>query len=236
MGKLEEITTEIASVDNVKGIVIFGSYVTSLSPRDIDVLVVLGSDSFLTNPEDYKQIASSLFKHSIFPSLDITIKTDKEFEITNIVSLSRGFLQHLNNVGNIIYDEIGLEKNILKRLTELKSMDGYWNELGDSLSIRKEYLSSLLGKDYSLSARFYQQAVREVMKLEFPEELDTKDSIIQLFYDTLFEKVDYASFFGESPEFTVYRVLNAFRYNNPSVLKDEIEKAMFAMNSYLVSE
>ena len=236
MGKLEDIIANFAAIENVKGVVVFGSYAQSANPRDIDVMLILNSKSFLTQTEDYRKIASVMINNRIFPPLDVVIKTNKEFEDKNVVSLSRGFLQHLKNVGRVVYSEMNLKELISKKFEELKESGGYWNEVGDSLSIRKNYLMSLMGQDYNLSHKFYQQAVREVLKLDFSPELDSKEGIIKLFYDELFEKVDYAKIFGESPEFTIYRVTNAFKDGNITLLKSEIETAMFALNLYLVSQ
>ncbi len=230
-------------ISSVKSVVLFGSYTNYEKPhhgiRDIDILLVLESNSFLTKDEDYKEIANLIKEITTYPPLDIVIKTTKEFESKNLVSLSRGFLQHLKNRAYIIYDSIDLESLISQRYAELNEAEGYWNELGDSLSIRKECLKKEQSQPYLVSSKFWQQAVREVFRLEFPPELDNKEGIVEIFYSELHERLGKDRFnqiFKVAPEYSTYVVNNALNSENVHVLRREIENAMFVLNSYFVSE
>jgi len=233
--KLKGAVLDLSSIEDVKAIMLFGSYTSLTRPKDIDLLIVLDSNpfnKFTTKHESYNLISKALMDNPTFPKIDPVIKSMDEFECRNVVSLSKGFLQHLVNVGVMMYgDNSGLAQKIRDRYEENKIVRGYWNELGDSFSIRKSCINKEMNEGYNLPLRFYHQAVREVFGLEFPGEFDNRNDIIDLFYSELFERKD--NFFDVSPEFVVYKVKESLKYENPFTLKDEIERAMFAMNSIL---
>ncbi len=108
----------------------------------------------------------------------------------NVITLSFGFVQHLLNVGEVFYDSMNLPRHLKERHKEDKQIRGYWNELGPTFGIRGVCYNSLLGEEKKFSMRFYQQAVREVFRLDVPRELDHKRGILDLFYRELGRFVD----------------------------------------------
>ena len=236
--RLDNVVSELSKMGDVVAVMLFGSYTSLTRPRDINLMIVLNENSanpFATNNRIYTDIAKVLLDNPTFPKIEPLIKSMGEFETKNVVSLSKGFLQHLNNVGILLYDDDSkLEQKIENRYNENKNIRGYWNELEGSLSVRKSCIDKEMGEPYNLSMRFYQQAVREVFGLEFPRELDNRKDIVELFYSELFER--YENPFDISPEFMAYAVQNAFDFENPFSFKDEIESAMHALNTYLISE
>ena len=230
--RLDKAVSGLSKLEEVSAVMIFGSYTSLTRPRDIDVMIVLKGDSanpFVTNHSSYLDIAEVLMNNPTFPKIDPLIKSMGEFNERNVVSIPKGFLQHWNNMGYLVYDnDSGLEQKIKDRYGENKTVRGYWNELDGSLSIRKSCIAKMMDEPYELSMKFYQQAVREVFGLEFPAELDNRKDIVDLFYSELFERSETA--FEVAPEFIAYAVQNAFDFENPFILKDEIEKAMHALN------
>ena len=244
MDKLREILQEFSNIGGVKAALVFGSTYFQ-NQRDTDILLVLDSKDFQTDGEAYVKISEVLQKNSRFyPPFDVVIKSSAEFENPNVVSLSFGFLQHLSNIlpvakaRDYLIDNMNLENLIKERLSEIRLIGGYWNIIGDSLSVRQECLKKELGEDYKISFSLWQQAVRELFRMEFNIQFEGKEGIASLFYNKLNTLLgnEFLNLFDASPEYMANEIIQIINRGDVYGLKDEIEKAMFALNLYLVSK
>ena len=244
MVKFRDILQEFSSINGMEAALVFGSTYFQ-NQRDTDVLLVLDSKDFQTNREAYVKIAKVLQENiRFYPPFDVVIKSSAEFENSNVVSLSFGFLQHLLNILPIakakgyLIDNMNLENLIKERFSEIRLIGGYWNIVGNSLSVRQECLKKELEEDYKMSFSFWQQAVRELFRMEFNIQFEGKEGIASLFYNklnTLLGK-EFSNLFDVSPEYVTNEVVQIINRGDVYRLKDEIERAMFALNLYLVSK
>ena len=99
MGRLEELLYQLDDAINTDvSILLFGSALWEERPKDYDVLVVLDGDGFVTPARDYTSLGDcikSIIGHNCLP-LDVVVKSRSEFTRDNLVTLTPGFLQHLN--------------------------------------------------------------------------------------------------------------------------------------------
>jgi hypothetical protein len=112
-----EISNFVDSVDKtyIAGMVLLGTASNAIqqadSSSDIDIAVFVESKDFFTEPSVYKNVAGATYGR-IRPS----IKSVRELD-ENYVAMSRRYIQHLRNVGEVLYQKEGA--NIRGRIEHL---------------------------------------------------------------------------------------------------------------------
>lgn len=122
---------EIKECDEIVGIILFGSAATGKMDElsDIDLLVCVDSPNFHTPQTAYEVIAPH-----VSDRMGVTVKTIQEFSPRNFVTMHLRFIQHLYNVGKVVYRGSDLEENYFE-----KKIDEMWKGLKMDSRIENAY-------------------------------------------------------------------------------------------------
>jgi len=252
---LQEINNFIQHLnqrDEIEAILLYGSAAMGNLDdiSDIDLIICCNSKDFHT-PISVYEAASKNIENKIKP----TIKSLAEFDPNNYVTMTRRYLQHLHNVGQVLYEkpDTNLKNRIEHMWSNLKNdtkIDIAY-KVAPSLMIRHRVFELYKGTFTKVlndkgnrierpSKHFWQEAV-SVLKSDISREDESK--IVEKFYEIIPS--------GSVDE--IYNIRKAIGEINKRILseglsqsikkeikdiyskfKDIVERDMWAFNKYLM--
>ncbi len=191
---MNKFIENIKSCDEIKAVLLYGSVAMGSADEasDIDLIICSDSENFHT-PLSVYETASKYIESGIKP----TIKSRAEFSPDNYVTMSRRYIQHLHNVGQVIFErgDAVLEERIENMWSKLKdnSKLNIAYMMAPSLIIRHrlfelykgnftKVMSDDLKKVDAPTKYFWQEAVG-ALKLDISREDESK--LIEKFYEII---------------------------------------------------
>lgn len=194
--RIEEFVSGVKECEDVAGILLVGSQSFKSfncdEAADIDLLIFADSANFHTPASVYETVSKHA-KHKIKP----TIKSIQELNTHNYVTLTRRYIQHLVNVGKVVYQKCGVDLEALLKFGIGKDINNPGYDIAyktsSALIIRHRVFELYKGvlhkvmndeKTYiDRPAKYFWQAAIDVFNWEIsPKE---EDKIIEKFYEKI---------------------------------------------------